>query len=261
MKYFAALSVAAATVVSATEMQVMPLAPAPAAGPATHTVVVGGLKAVETGMAAILGYNPESITANVGDMVQFVFMQKNHTATQSTFANPCKKMDGGMDSGFMPNPEGKDGVTWNMTVETQEPLWFYCKQQNGIHCGKGMVFSINAATTGNKTMADFKQLAIKTNGTSLVAGDILSADPAAAAAPTTVTISAGGGGGGAAATGTNTGSAAAEATPPPPPATVVAGTGVDGQGAACSCSCLCGIAAFPQNAAINNFGGFAGMIA
>jgi len=117
-----------------------------------------------------------------------------------------------------------------------------------------MVFSINAATTGNKTMADFKQLAIKTNGTSLVAGQILSVDPAAAAAPTTVTISAGGGGGAAA-----TGSAAAVASPPP--ATVVAGTGIDGQGAACSCSCLCGVAAFPQNAAINNFGGFAGMIA
>jgi len=83
------------------------------------------MKPVETGMAPILGYTPESITAAVGDMVQFVFMQKNHTATQSTFANPCKKMDGGMDSGFMPNPEGKAGVTWNMTVETQEPLCKY----------------------------------------------------------------------------------------------------------------------------------------
>ena len=73
-------------------------------------------------MAPVLGYVPESITAKVGDMVSFVFMQKNHTATQSTFAEPCKKKEGGMDSGFMPNPEGKPGVTWNMTVETEEPL-------------------------------------------------------------------------------------------------------------------------------------------
>jgi plastocyanin len=80
------------------------------------------VKPVETGMAPVLLYNPESIKAAVGDMVVFEFMQKNHTATQSTFAEPCKKMEGGMDSGFMANPEGMPGVTWNMTVETEEPL-------------------------------------------------------------------------------------------------------------------------------------------
>jgi hypothetical protein len=73
-------------------------------------------------MAPALLYTPESITAAVGDMVMFVFMQKNHTATQSTFAEPCKKMAGGMDSGFMANPDGKPGVEWNMTVATTEPL-------------------------------------------------------------------------------------------------------------------------------------------
>jgi plastocyanin len=78
-------------------------------------------------MAPVLGYSPESITAAVGDMVVFEFMQKNHTATQSTFAEPCKAKAGGMDSGFMPNPEGKAGVTWNMTVETTEAL---CKSHS-----------------------------------------------------------------------------------------------------------------------------------
>ena len=84
------------------------------------------MKPVSTGMAPSLAYFPETITANVGDMVQFVFMQKNHTVTQSTFAEPCKKMDTGMDSGFMPNAEGKAGVTWNMTVSTTDPLctWY-----------------------------------------------------------------------------------------------------------------------------------------
>jgi plastocyanin len=80
------------------------------------------MKPVATGMAPALLYTPESITAAVGDMVMFVFMQKNHTATQSTFAEPCKKMEGGMDSGFMVNPEGKAGVTWNMTVPSTDPL-------------------------------------------------------------------------------------------------------------------------------------------
>jgi plastocyanin len=118
-------------------MNVMAAAPA-APGQMTHTVstqlllteitsnsqqvTVGGLKAVSTGMAPSLAYSPEAITAAVGDVVEFVFMQKNHTVTQSTFAAPCNKMDGGMDSGFMPNPDGKAGVTWNMTVSTTEPL-------------------------------------------------------------------------------------------------------------------------------------------
>lgn len=110
--------------------------------------MVGGLKPVATGMAAVLGYSPESITANVGDMVMFVFMQKNHTATQSTFDNPCKKMDGGMDSGFMPNPEGKAGVTWNMTVETTDPL---CKLISHLH--HGFVPNATQGSTANSKTA------------------------------------------------------------------------------------------------------------
>lgn len=219
-------------------------------------------------MAPQFIYTPETITAAVGDMVMFVFMQKNHTVTQSTFAEPCSKMEGGMDSGFMPNPEGKAGVTWNMTVPSADPLCkyiyndmalqeanatlgFYCKQKTGTHCGLGMVFSINPSTTGDKTMADFKQLAIAKNGTNLQPGALQNVDPNAAAAPTTVTIAAGAG----AAAATNTASGALAS------ATVVAGSGQDGQGQACSCSCLCGMNSFPANAAVNNFGGFAGMIA
>lgn len=127
---------------------------------------------------------------------------------------------------------------------------FYCKQQNGVHCGKGMVFSINAKTDGDKTMAQFKQLAIGKNGTAqatLTAAGIQSVQAGAQAAPSTVTIAAGGG---TAATGT-----AALAS-----ASVAAGQGIDGNGNACSCSCLCGMNSFPPSAAVNNFGGFAGML-
>ncbi|KAF1358246.1 hypothetical protein EJ07DRAFT_166885 [Lizonia empirigonia] len=239
MKYINALPFVAG--LAAAQMQVMNLAPAAASGPATHIVVVGGLKPVPTGMAAVLGYNPESITANVGDVVEFQFMQTNHTATQSTFAEPCKAMAGGKDSGFMPNPDGAAGVTWNMTVDTTEPIWMYCKQKNGEHCGKGMVFSINAKFEGDKTMAQFKQLAIKTNGTTLVEAAIQSVDPAVAAALPTVTVEAIGG--------------AAS-----PNASVIMGQGTDGTGQTCTCSCLCGTNSFPASAAINNFGGFPGMI-
>ena len=111
--------------------------------------------------------------------------------------------------------------------------------------------SINAATTGDKTMAQFKQLAISTNGTTLVPGNLQAANPNAdAAPPSPVTVIAGEG---AAATGVADGAAGAVAT-------VVPGTGTDGQGQACSCQCLCGMNAFPASAAVSNFGGFAGMI-
>ncbi|KAF2441476.1 hypothetical protein P171DRAFT_72702 [Karstenula rhodostoma CBS 690.94] len=242
MKYISALPLAAT--LAAAQMQVMSLAPAPS-GPTVHTVTVGGLKAVSTGMAPVLGFSPESITAAVGDSVEFVFMQKNHTATQSTFAEPCKAMEGGKDSGFMPNPEGKAGVTWNITVENTEAQWFYCKQST--HCGVGMVFAINAATTGDKTMSVFKNNAINKNSTKsadLGLAPIQSVDPAAAAAPSTVTV--------AAASGTG---AAAGST-----ASVVAGQGTDPAGNICGCQCLCGVNSFPQQAAVNNFGGFAGML-
>jgi plastocyanin len=78
-------------------------------------------------MAPALSYFPEAITAAQGDVVKFIFMQKNHTVTQSTFDEPCKAMPGGLDSGFKPNPEGKTGAEfeWEMTVPTTEPLCKY----------------------------------------------------------------------------------------------------------------------------------------
>lgn len=125
----------------------------------------------------------------------------------------------------------------------------YCKQRNGEHCGKGMVFSINAKLDGDKTMAQFKQLAIKTNGTTLKDSAIQSVNAAAAAAPSPVTVLAGDG---AVATASGSGAMAS--------ATVVAGQGTDGAGQTCTCSCLCGTNSFPASAAINNFGGFPGMM-
>ncbi|KAF2742389.1 hypothetical protein M011DRAFT_412678 [Sporormia fimetaria CBS 119925] len=260
MKSFISIALAS---LAAADMHVMSLHPAAASGAATHTVVVGGLKPVATGMAPSLAYFPESITAAQGDVVKFVFMQKNHTVTQSTFEAPCNAMAGGLDSGFKPNPEGKSGAEfeWEMTVPTTEPLWFYCKQRTGVHCGKGMVFAINAKPEGDKTMAHFKQLAIKLNGTDgapLSQAPIQSVDPGAQAAPSTVTIDAG------------PGSVHATQTVNAPPAhatnsalasaSVVPGQGVTGNGDACSCHCLCGVNDFPAQAAVNNFGGFAGAI-
>lgn len=113
--------------------------------------------------------------------------------------------------------------------------------------------SINAKFTGDKTMAQFKNIAVKTNGTNLKDAAIqqVGAEAQAVASPVTVVAAAGTGG----------------VAPPPgasgtgAPAQVVAGQGTDSaSGQTCSCQCLCGMNSFPAQAAVNNFGGFAGMI-
>jgi len=199
---------------------------------ATHEVTVGG--------SAGLVYVPDTLEANVGDMVIFTFLSQNHTATQSAFTTPCEKLSGGMDSGFMPNPNGtvNPPPQMAMQVTVTTPLWFYCRQTG--HCGKGMTFSINP--TANKTQAMFEQMAVMQNGTgstAVIAGGSASATVASVATVAATTASA------AAIQTANSGS-------------MVSGSGTLNSAGACQCSCLCGTAAFP-NAAIQGVGAFGGM--
>jgi len=118
---------------------------------------------VTVGGSAGLVYSPSSVTANVGDIIQFNFQSMNHTATQSGFDTPCVAMDGGVQSGFMPNPDDTSPPpAMQMQVTVSTPLWFYC-QQTG-HCGQGMVFSVNP--TADKTQDMFVSMAEQQNGTS-----------------------------------------------------------------------------------------------
>lgn len=63
-----------------------------------HKVIVGG--------PGILAYQPSNITAQVGDTITFEFHEKNHTATASSFATPCRSLsltslsNAGFDSGL-----------------------------------------------------------------------------------------------------------------------------------------------------------------
>jgi len=128
-----------------------------------HVITVGGPNG--------LVYTPSNITANPGDTVTFQFMQTNHTATQSSFAVPCGKLaltstsgQVGFDSGFMPVGASTTSFpTYTIQVNDTKPIWVYCRQSG--HCGKGMVFSVNAPATGN-TFAAFQAAAISQNGTS-----------------------------------------------------------------------------------------------
>lgn len=124
----------------------------------TYTVIVG---ANET-----LTYTPNTLTnVTVGDTVQFQFVSKNHTVTQSAFATPCTNITSpapGLDSGFMfIEPNSTTFPVWSITINNASaPLWFHCRQTNPeSHCGHGMVFAINPNPAANKTFEAFQALA------------------------------------------------------------------------------------------------------
>jgi len=117
---------------------------------ATFDVIVGGNGA--------LTYSPDNVVAQPGDFVRFIFQSKNHTATQSTFANPCVKADGGFDSNYVPVAPGQtEFQVAELAITSNDPIWVYCKQ--GTHCSAGgMVFAVNPGDQ----MAAFKAAATGT---------------------------------------------------------------------------------------------------
>ncbi|KAG6888972.1 hypothetical protein C0995_004611 [Termitomyces sp. Mi166 len=142
--------------------------PTPAAVQGTvHTVVVGG--------PGKLLFDPPFIAAQPRDTVVFQFQQKNHSVTQSSFADPCRKLaTGGFDSGFMPVPDSvtSNFPTWNITVNDTSPVWAYCRQQIPTsHCGAGMVFdlmlksAVNPVQNSDRNFTAFQNLAKALNGT------------------------------------------------------------------------------------------------
>jgi hypothetical protein len=83
-----------------------------------------------------LVFTPEQVKAKVGDRVLFEFHPKNHTVTQSSFAEPCTRQRNtatnelGVDSGFMPvTLDAKDVPVWTIEVrQDTSPIWMFCNQ-------------------------------------------------------------------------------------------------------------------------------------
>jgi len=125
------------------------------------TVVVGK---AENGTAALV-FTPNQVKAKVGDRIHFEFNPKNHTVTQSSFAEPCTRQlntatnELGVDSGFMVVPPGsKEIPVWTVEVKQDtSPIWMFCNQDK--HCNSGMVFAINAPQEGEKSFSAWKEKA------------------------------------------------------------------------------------------------------
>ncbi|KAH8769745.1 Cupredoxin [Hyaloscypha finlandica] len=110
---------------------------------------------VQVGNGGALTFVPNDIKANVGDSIEFSFFPKNHSVTQSSFADPCHPLAGGFFSTFIPTNSSEASETFTIVVNDTKPIWIYCAQTVKSHCQSGMVASINAPATGN-TLAAFK---------------------------------------------------------------------------------------------------------
>jgi plastocyanin len=125
------------------------------------TVTVG----LENG--SVLKFDPPYLPkVLVGQTVHFDFRAVNHTLTESSLENPCKKLPdpGAIDTNFQnvnreDIPEFKP---FDLTIDSDKPRFFYCRQANGTpngHCSKGMIFSVN---TDAATFNLFEQNALAT---------------------------------------------------------------------------------------------------
>jgi plastocyanin len=105
-----------------------------------------------------LHFEPENVVAEIGDMVEFHFLPKNHTVVQSSFDKPCAPLDGGVFAGFnFATAQGEAANVFTMIVRDKNPFWYYCSQPNGMHCQAGMSGVINQNFNDNdKTLAKYK---------------------------------------------------------------------------------------------------------
>src|SRR5690606_31676288 len=114
----------------------------------THTVAVG--------RAGQLIFDPDNIVAEVGSIVEFHFLPRNHSVVEASFDNPCQPRDDsapGSRATFysdffpvQPNPDGslpQSPEVFQIEIQDTNPIWFYCAQNNGRHCQSGMVGAIN----------------------------------------------------------------------------------------------------------------------
>jgi plastocyanin len=97
----------------------------------THTVQVGANGFV---------FTPDSVTAAMGDMLEFHFTGSNlHDVVQGSFSSPCSD-NGGIYSGY---PSTSD--VFQVMVNSTSPMWMYCSTPG--HCQGGMAMVVNQASS------------------------------------------------------------------------------------------------------------------
>lgn len=93
-------------------------------------------------------FNPDSITAEPGDIIKFIFYPTNHSVVRAAYENPCipyNYVNPGGDtffSGNMISETGDEQPEWLLTVNNTDPIFFYCSAP-GSCINSHMVGAIN----------------------------------------------------------------------------------------------------------------------
>jgi plastocyanin len=107
-----------------------------------------------------LHFEPENVVAEIGDLIEFHFLPKNHSVVQSSFEKPCEPLSGGnrVFSGFnYATSKGEAPDVFSFTVKSKEPFWYYCSQTIGSHCQNGMSGVINQGSNSDETLVKYKE--------------------------------------------------------------------------------------------------------
>jgi len=95
-----------------------------------------------------LTFSPDTLEANVGDKVMFMFWPEEHSVVQGSFDEPCwPSSDQAFFSGYVPVKSGKSDTTFTIDIKNTDPIWIYCSQT--AHCQGGMVGVINPEKGGS----------------------------------------------------------------------------------------------------------------
>ncbi|KAK9435441.1 extracellular serine-rich protein [Metarhizium brunneum] len=158
---------------------------------------------VDVGEGGAFTFSPDTIHAGAGDTLDFHFYPLNHSVVMGDFSNPCAPAKtGGFFSGFMPVSSGEATDSFQVKVNSTDPIFFYCAQTVLEHCKNGMSGVVNPSSS--QTLSAYKNAAKSVStashpansfGGTLVSSGQTSTSASASASPT----SSGGGtyGGGA----------------------------------------------------------------
>ncbi|CAE7033507.1 hypothetical protein CFE70_004822 [Pyrenophora teres f. teres 0-1] len=127
-------------------------------------------------------FTPNSITAQPGDTVAFVFAAQNHSVASSNANTPCQPQANALFSDFQPiagNPKGSPNAAngrrqtanspmFMVPVTDNQPMYIYCPQAQ--HCQQGMVMVINPPSAAAVTQ--YQNKAAQANNNVAPAGGI-----------------------------------------------------------------------------------------
>ncbi|CAM1511300.1 Fc.00g088130.m01.CDS01 [Cosmosporella sp. VM-42] len=126
-------------------------------------------------------FDPDSVEADNGDILEFHFEPKNHSVVAGDYQYPCSPMElgTGFFSGFVDSDDGEADKVFQVTVNGTSPTPFYSSQ--GDECAKGMVGIVNPSS--NKTLDDYKKRASElskgvTPGKAIFGGKLVDSDDA-----------------------------------------------------------------------------------